>query len=138
MFHVCSEGPSRVGWNDFSLPACGEWYENEDGSSRQAELALCSPGEMVHLVREPENEHDQMAVAIVSARGVRVGYLSRERARWIGSKIDRGYDVRGIVERIKGAHLPGSALGLIVRLSMDPDVAEEPELPRELVVRQVA
>lgn len=117
-----------MGWNDFSLPAVGTWYDNADGSSRQAELARCQPGEEVTLQREPENEHDHMAVAIISARGVQVGYLGKEKAMWIGSKIDRGYDVRAIVERVKGAHLPGSSLGLVVRVSMDPDRADEPEL----------
>lgn len=119
-------GSSRVGWNDFSLPACGEYYDNEDGSSRQAELARCEPGDWLQLVREPENPHDPLAVGIFTTRGVRVGYLSRERAGWIGSKIDRGYDVRAIVERVKGAHLAGSALGLVMRLNME---GEEPELP---------
>jgi hypothetical protein len=118
-----------MGWNDFSLAAVGTWYENEDGTSRQEELALCEPGEMVTLAREPDNEHDHMAVALVSARGVKLGYLGREKATWIGSKIDRGYDVRAIVERVKGVDLPGSTLGLVVRISMDPDVADEPELP---------
>ena len=114
-----------MGWNDFSLPACGERHDNEDGSSRQDELRRCSPGEMLHLLREPDNEHDHMAVAVVTMRGVRVGYLARDRAQWIGSKIDRGYDVRAIVERIKGIHLAGSPLGLVMRINMD---GEEPEL----------
>lgn len=122
-----------MGWNDFSLPACGEWYENEDGTSRQAELRLCERGEIVDLVREPDNPHDALAVAIFSARGIRVGYLSRERAMWIGSKIDRGYDVRAIVERVKGAHLEGATLGLVIRLSITPpgEDGEPPELPIE-------
>jgi hypothetical protein len=126
-----------MGWNDFSLPACGEWFDNEDGSSRQDELAQCRPGESVQLVREPENPHDQMAVAVVSTRGVRVGYLKRDRAVWIGSKLDRGYDVRAIVERVKGVTLPGSALGLVMRVNME---GEDPELPvdADRVVRWVA
>lgn len=115
-----------MGWNDFSLPACGEQFENEDGTSRQDELALCAAGEMVELVREPENPHDRMAVAIRSARGVRLGYLRRDRAVWIGSKLDRGYDVRAIVERVKGSHLPGALLGLVIRVNMEGD---EPDLP---------
>lgn len=114
-----------MGYNDFSLPACGEWFDNEDGTSRQEELALCRPGDEVQLVREPDNPHDRMAVAIFSTRGIRVGYLKRDRAVWIGSKIDRGYEVRAIVERVKGSNLPGSALGLVMRVSMDGD---DPEL----------
>lgn len=97
-----------MGMCDFSLPAIGERHENEDGSSRQEELAQCIPGEPVRLVREPENPHDRMAVAVFSCRGVKVGYLKRDRAVWIGSKIDRGYDVRAIVERVKGATLAGA------------------------------
>lgn len=120
-----------MGWNDFSLPAVGEWFDNDDGTSRQAELARCERGEQVQLVREPENPHDRMAVAVFSCRGIRVGYLKRDRAVWIGSKIDRGYDVRAIVERVKGAHLPDATLGLVMRVSMDPDVADEPELLRD-------
>lgn len=116
-----------MGWNDFSLPACGERHDNEDGTSRQDELRRCAPGEFLELVREPHNPHDPMAVAVVSARGVRVGYLNRTRARWIGSKIDRGLDVRAIVERVKGATLSDSPVGLVMRINMD---GEEPELHR--------
>lgn len=123
-----------MGWNDFSLPACGERHDNEDGTSRQHELRRCEPGEIVDLVREPDNPHDPLAVAIVSARGVRVGYLARERAMWIGSKIDRGYDVRAIVERVKGVHLAGAVLGLVIRVSMAApgEEGEPPELPDRL------
>jgi len=117
-----------MGWNDFSLPAVGERFDNEDGTSRQEELRRCLVGEMVHLVREPDNPHDHMAVAIFSERWVQVGYLGRERAQWIGSKMDRGYDVRAIVERVKGARLDGALLGLVIRISMDPEQADEPEL----------
>lgn len=115
-----------MGWNDFSLPIVGERHDNEDGTSRQQELARCQPGEAVSLVREPGNPHDPMAVAIITARGVRVGYLRRDRAVWIGSKIDRGYDVRAIVERVKGSSLPGSLLGLVIRVNMD---GADPSLP---------
>lgn len=115
-----------MGWNDFSLPGAGERHLNADGSSRQEELALCVPGEPVRLVREPSNPYDHMAVAIISARGVCIGYLSRDRAVWVGSKIDRGYDVRAMVERVKGADLEGAALGIVVRINME---GEEPEMP---------
>ena len=114
-----------MGICDFRLPACGEWYDNEDGTSRQAELARCVPGDPLKLVREPDNPHDPRAVAVFTLNDIRVGYLRRDRAAWLGSKIDRGYDVRAIVERIKGAMLPDSTLGLVIRLNMD---GEDPQL----------
>jgi hypothetical protein len=118
-----------MGWNDFSVPACGEHFENEDGTSRQDEIRRCAVGEGIHLVREPDNPHDRMAVALVSMRKVRVGYLGRDRAQWIGSKIDRGYDVRAIIERVRGARLAGSVLGLVIRINMEGD---DPELPSRI------
>lgn len=116
-----------MGWNDFSLPACGEFFDNPDGTSRQLELAECRVGEKLELIREPDNPHDPRAVAIFTQRGIRVGYIRSTRAGWIGSKIDRGYDVRAIIERIRGRDIEGSTLGLLMRINMD---GEEPELPR--------
>jgi hypothetical protein len=115
-----------MGWNDFSLAAVGCWYENDDGSSRQDELRQCVPGEWLEFIREPDNPHDHLAVAIVTGRGVKVGYLGRDRAGWIAPKIDRGYLVHAIVERVKGIHLNGATLGLVMRINME---GEEPELP---------
>lgn len=126
-----------MGWNDFSLPACGEVHANNDGTCRQCELALCRPGDRLRLVREPKNIHDRNAIAIVTERGVRVGYLSRRYASVWASKIDRGAAPRVIVERIKGVGLPGAMLGLVMRVNLE---GEEPELPSDpdQVVRWVA
>ncbi|WP_145118935.1 HIRAN domain-containing protein [Sphingomonas panaciterrae] len=34
---------------------------------------MCEPGEPVHLVPKPTNEHDPAAVAVFSARGIQIG-----------------------------------------------------------------
>lgn len=115
-----------MGWHDFSLAAVGCWYDNEDGSSRQLELAECRPGDPLDLVREPQNPHDPLAVGIFTASGTRVGYLSRDRACWIAQKIDRGLPLLAIVERVKGIDLPDATLGLVMRINMD---GEAPEVP---------
>src|SRR3546814_12775632 len=80
-------GDSELGWNDFRLPGCGECFDNEDGSSRQDELRRCRTGEEAHLVSEPDNPHDPLAVAIVRATGVRAGYLRRPSAQWVAQKV---------------------------------------------------
>lgn len=113
-----------MGWNDFRLAAVGERYDNEDGTSRQAELARMAPGDGVLLVREPSNPHDPRAVSLRSERGVTVGYLSRDHASWVGSKIDRGYAIEAIVHRIKGETMAGSALGLVILVNMEGDAPE--------------
>ena len=124
-----------MGWNDFSLAAVGCWYDNDDGSSRQLELAECLPGDRIELVRQPDNPHDHLAVAIFTASGTCVGYLSRDRAAWMASKIDRGMPINAIVERVKGIHLEGATLGLVLRVNMD---GEEPELPGAAVTARAA
>ncbi|WP_246848016.1 HIRAN domain-containing protein [Sphingomonas beigongshangi] len=89
-------------------------------------MRICLPGEWLELVREPDNEHDHLAIAVVTGRDVRVGYVGRDRAAWIAPKIDRGYLNHAIVERVKGIHLDGATLGLVMRINMD---GKEPELP---------
>ncbi len=109
-----------MGWNDFRLPVVGTKYTNDDGSSRQEELRLCSPGERVTLERQPDNPHDRRAVAVISCRGTCLGYLSRTHC-WVGSKIDRGYDVRAVVERVKAPHVEDDILGLVILINMEGD-----------------
>ena len=69
-------------------------------------------------------------MAIISARGIQLGFIPADRAVWIGSKIDRGYDVRAIIERVKGSHLSGATLGLVIRINMEGDDPELPDHPR--------
>lgn len=103
---------------DFSLRLVGVRYDNDDGSSRQAELRRCGEGEVVELVREPHNPHDPSAVAAISARGVKIGYLGADRCGWIGSKIERGYVVRAVIGRI--GRDPGTGfLGAVLVVNME-------------------
>ena len=114
-----------MGWNDFSLPAVGERFDNDDGSSRQLEIMCMLPGDSVDLVRQPDNPHDHMAVAIFTTTSKTcVGYLGRVKAQWIGSKMDRGVGVTAIVERIRGTGLNGSPVGLVLRINMEGELPE--------------
>jgi hypothetical protein len=119
-----------MGMNDFRLAVVGGYYDNPDGSSRQAELAICQPGEPARMVREHDNEHDPRAVAVFSARGVQVGYLPRDRAAWLCGKFDRGYDIRAIVDRIKGEADPHAPLNMVLRVNMEGD---DPDLGARVV-----
>lgn len=84
---------------DMTLSVMGGIHANADSSNRLFEIALCTPGEPVHLLPEPMNKHDPSAVAVYSARGAQTGYLSAERCGWIGAKINLGEDVRAISRR---------------------------------------
>lgn len=83
---------------ELSLAVVGINYPNDRGVSRRFELSLCSPGDPVELRLEPKNKHDENAVAVFSERGIQLGYLSAERAPWIGSKIRSGDAVIAIFQ----------------------------------------
>lgn len=76
--------------NEFSTAVVGIQYPNTDKSDRRYEALLCKPGDEVRLVAEPRNKYDPRAVAVVSERGIQLGYLAAERCGWIGSRLAAG------------------------------------------------
>ncbi len=48
-------------------------------------------GRRVRFVREPENPHDENAIAAFNGRGARIGYLPREEAKWLAPLLDDGF-----------------------------------------------
>lgn len=77
---------------ELSLAVVGIDYANADKrrSNRRFEALTCKPGEPVELQLEPKNPADPNAVAVFSVRGVQIGYLTAERAPWIGGKLRAG------------------------------------------------
>lgn len=75
---------------EMSLAVVGLDFLNADKSHRRFEMALCTRGEPVQLLREPKNKADPRAVAVLSARGIQLGYLTAERAPLVGGWIDAG------------------------------------------------
>ncbi|CAN5580063.1 hypothetical protein BH10PSE14_BH10PSE14_07050 [soil metagenome] len=109
---------------ELTLAVVGVGYANPDGSNRQTEALFCAPGEPVELRLEPTNKHDPRAVAVFSARGVQLGYLTADRAAYIGGKLRLGESYEAIFQaaepnatyiraRIGGGSptLPGSGSG---------------------------
>lgn len=85
---------------ELTLAVVGITYANADKSksSRLYELLLCKPGDRIDLQLEPKNEHDSNAIAVFSERGVQVGYLTAERAPWIGARIRSGEEVVAVFQ----------------------------------------
>ncbi|MBB4837310.1 hypothetical protein HNP52_000361 [Sphingomonas kyeonggiensis] len=85
---------------ELSLAVVGIGYANADGSNRRFECQLCVPGEPVELRPEPKNKHDEYAVAVFSSRGVQLGYLTAERAPWIGGKLRSGEPAEAVFQEL--------------------------------------
>lgn len=81
-----------------TLAIVGVDYPNKRGPGRRFELQLCAPGEAIDLVPEPHNPADEYAVAVYSCRGVQLGYITAERAPWIGAQIRAGRECLAIFQ----------------------------------------
>lgn len=90
---------------ELSLAVVGIDHPNGDKakSNRRFELLQCRPGDPVELKREPRNRHDPYAVAVFSERGIQIGYLTAERAPWIGGKIEAGEALVAIFQALGNA-----------------------------------
>lgn len=102
-----------------SLAVVGALHENTDRSNRVFEIALCEPGEPIELVPEPTNKFDPSAVAVVSARGIQIGYVAAERCGWIGSRMAQGEEILAVFQEATRG-------GAVIRISFS---GEAPLLP---------
>ena len=110
-----------------SLAIVGADYPNKGKSpGRRFEIALCAPGDPLELRPEPENPADEHAIAVYSERGVQIGYVSSQRAPWIGSLIRRGHEPVAVFQE-------QTTYGAVIRVAFD---GEAPLLP--LSEQQVA
>ena len=75
---------------ELTLAVVGIQFDNADGSNLRFEIKLCSPGDPSHLHRQPKNPHSQYALAVSTERVHQIGYLTAERAPWIGAKLVAG------------------------------------------------
>ncbi len=67
----------------------------------------------MELRPEPKNKHDPHAIAVLSCRGVQIGYLSAERAPRIGGML-REREVQAVFQR-------QAAFGAWIRVAFDGD-----------------
>jgi len=106
-----------------SLAVVGADHPNKRGPGRRFELNICRPGEPIELRPEPKNPADEHAVAVFSARDIQLGYLSAERAPWIGGMLKQGREIAAIFQR-------QTSFGAWVRIAFDGAVPDLPPEPR--------
>lgn len=87
---------------EVTLAVGGIDFPNADGSNRRSEAMMTLPGETVELIPEPKNKYDSNAIAVMSPRGVQLGYINAERAPYIGGRMARGEDADAIFQGLDG------------------------------------
>ena len=80
---------------------------------------MCIPGEPVDLRPEPDNPADERAVAVWSARGIQIGYVTAERAARVGQLLRSGREWAAVFQK-------PAAWGAVIRIAFD---GEQPILP---------
>ncbi len=59
---------------------------------------MTMPGDPVELRPEPRNRHDPNAIAVIGPNGVQIGYISAERAPYVGGRLRRGEPVTALFQ----------------------------------------
>lgn len=95
-----------------SLAVVGAPFANKDGSNRQFEIKLCSPGEAVYLRPEAKNKYDPRAVAVFSVRDVQIGYVRAERAGLVRSWFSNSRDFEAVFQE-------ETPWGAVIRVALD-------------------
>lgn len=110
---------------ELSLAVVGAQHANADkrAPTRRFAIDLCRPGDPVELCPEPKNPKDEYAVAVHNREGMQMGYLSAERAPWIGGMIPNGREIACIFQE-------SSQHGAVIRVGFDGVVPKVPT-PRE-------
>ncbi len=104
-----------------SLAVVGADHPNPKGPTRRFGISLCRPGDRIELRREPKNKADENAVAVFDERGIQIGYLTADRAAWIGGMIVNGREIRA-------AFQAATNWGALVRAAFD---GAEPVIPEQ-------
>ncbi|MFC3430689.1 MULTISPECIES: HIRAN domain-containing protein [Sphingobium] len=102
----------------YTVGIVGESHKNSDGSSRQSEIRRCRVGEPVKLVAEPHNPYDSLAIAVLSRRGICIGYISRDHNGWIGEKLADQAIASACIGMIVGGELGKPSRGVLLELKM--------------------
>ena len=106
------EGPMKVVKN---VKVSGVTHINKDGVSRQEILALMKRWETIDLIREPNNPHDEFAIALYGGMG-QIGYIA-EGTPGLGTLMDRGCKTLAKLSHLYGGE-DGKNWGCMIELHL--------------------
>ena len=101
----------------------GVTHKNDDGTSRQELLGLCSEGDELYLYRDEYNEYDPNAIQVDSPDG-QVGFLSRTIAKKLAPLMDDGDDLYCEITNITGGEYDKPTLGCNIKITPADPLAD--------------
>jgi len=86
----------------FATKVVGATYKNPDGINRQQIIKICTAGEKIKLIREPNNPHDLCAIGVFRESGEQIGYLARHVSAYpeLAYHMDIGGEISAKVKKI--------------------------------------
>lgn len=84
-----------------NIKVSGVSFNNPDGVSRQKILSHMRKWEVVDIVREQSNQHDENTIAVISGMGM-IGYLDKHSAKTVSSMIEKGTTVLAKLSELYG------------------------------------
>ncbi len=118
----------------FGIEEAGAFYTKVVGVSfegRQDLIRALSPGDALHLTREPDNPHDPHAIKIATEAGVQVGYLSARLAARLAPSFDTGARYSATISEVTGGGDRHLGINIYVqRHEATPEAPDEGELLR--------
>lgn len=108
---------TRDSFRGYPVGVAGERY-------RQDAVARCRAGQIVALLHEPDNIHDDRAIRVISQSGEHIGYVPR--GNWVArAMIDEGRRPHARIHRIEGDF---PELNVVLDVEID-EVDDRPEYP---------
>jgi hypothetical protein len=76
--------------------------KNPDGINRQQIIKMCTVGEKIKLIREPNDSHDVCTIGVFRESGEQIGYLARDVAAYpeLAYHMDIGGEVSAKIKQI--------------------------------------
>ena len=77
-------------------------YKNPDGINRQQIIKMCTTGEKIRLIREPNNPYDVCAIGVFRESGEQIGYLAKHVSAYpeLAYHMDIGGEVSAKIKKI--------------------------------------
>jgi hypothetical protein len=115
----------------FKTKVAGVTHQNPNGTDRQKILAKCDTGEIVRLVREPDNPYNEYAIAVFRKSGEQIGYIAQHVAKehpalhGLADDMDDGYDVAALIVDLVGGSKRKETRGCILEVAIGPTPYDE-------------
>lgn len=95
--------PRKLGeFYPFHTKVVGVSKRNDNGGSRQQLLSMCTVGDTVRLVPQPDNPYDPKAVAVIHPAVGQLGYLGSDTARDLWKWLQSNRPIVGSISALTG------------------------------------